>query len=369
MDGLRQGGPPALRLSPRGPLVAGGLAEEVSHLLDRLLREGQTRVVVDLSAVDAIDGAGVQGLLKAHEGARRLGGFLRLASPRPAVRVLLAQANTPPGLEVHDTVEEASARPWLWREIRFILVAVGVSAGLVALGLWWPGLRDGASRRVPGVPPGVALLHASTELLELAAAALIGLVITGAARRVQRDRALNDSMEQAQVLLCVSGAMMMIIIGDSLARAFGVVGAAGVVRFRTPVEDPRDVTILFLLMGLGMACGIGALATAGLGMLFLCTVLLVLHQTLVRPRAEGMLVEVTAGGPRVPTAHVAAAFARHGVVADLVEISPGPQAVVRYRATLPPNLAPGDVETSLVGDGARGVSAVSFLAAGGSGDR
>jgi len=155
---------------------------------------------------------------------------------------------------------------------------------------------------------------------------------------------------------------MMIIIGDSLARAFGVVGAAGVVRFRTPVDDPRDVTILFLLMGLGMASGIGALATAGLGTLFLCAVLLVLHVVLVRSTAEGMLVEVIGAGPRVPTAHVAAAFARHGVAAQLVEISPGPQTVVRYRATLPPTLSTSDVDASLVGDGAHGVSAVSWRA-------
>ena len=59
--------------------------------------------------------------------------------------------------------------------------------------------------------------------------------------------------------------MMMIIIGNSLARAFGIAGAAGIVRFRTPVDDPKDVTILFLLMGLGMATGLGAFAVAGLG--------------------------------------------------------------------------------------------------------
>ena len=83
-------------------------------------------------------------------------------------------------------------------------------------------------------------------------------------------------MEQAQTLLCVSGAMMMIIIGNSLARAFGIAGAASIIRFRTPVDDPKDVTILFLLMGLGMSTGLGALAVAGLGTAFLCITLLVL---------------------------------------------------------------------------------------------
>ena len=75
------------------------------------------------------------------------------------------------------------------------------------------------------------------------------------------------------MLLCVSGAMMMIIIGNSLARAFGIAGAASIIRFRTPVDDPKDVTILFLLMGLGMSSGLGAFAVAGLGTAFLCIAL------------------------------------------------------------------------------------------------
>ena len=352
----------ALLLSPRGLLVAGALAEEVSHLLDRLLREGHTRLVIDLSSVDAIDDAGVQALLKAHAEVHRLGGYLRLVSPKPAVRRQLERAESRAALTVHDSREEAGATSWVWREVLFALSVVAVSGLLVALGLWWPGLREAGGQRLAVSGPFEGFVFASTELLELASAAMIGFVVAGAARRLQRDRPLNDSMEQAQVLLCVSGAMMMIIIGDSLARAFGVVGAAGVVRFRTPVDDPRDVTILFLLMGLGMASGIGALATAGLGTLFLCAVLLVLHVVLVRSTAEGMLVEVIGAGPRVPTAHVAAAFARHGVAAELVEISPGPQTVVRYRATLPPTLSTSDVEASLVGDGAHGVSAVSWRA-------
>jgi hypothetical protein len=99
------------------------------------------------------------------------------------------------------------------------------------------------------------------ELSKMIAAALIGALVTAIHHPVGRDR--PKSLEQAQTLLCVSGAVMMIIIGNSLARAFGIAGAAGIVRFRTPVDDPKDVTILFLLMGLGMATGLGAFAVAG----------------------------------------------------------------------------------------------------------
>ena len=56
-------------------------------------------------------------------------------------------------------------------------------------------------------------------------------------------------------------------------RRFGIAGAASIIRFRTPIEDARDITILFILMGLGMAAGVGGFAVAGLGTLFLCAML------------------------------------------------------------------------------------------------
>jgi hypothetical protein len=124
-------------------------------------------------------------------------------------------------------------------------------------GLDWPALArtrrpcahlGGVFRgtQVP-TPTPVHRLQPFIELGKLVAAALIGALVSAVHEPVSRDR--PRSLEQAQVLLCVAGAMMMIIIGNSLARAFGIRGAAGIVRFRTPVDDPKDVTILFLLRG------------------------------------------------------------------------------------------------------------------------
>ena len=87
------------------------------------------------------------------------------------------------------------------------------------------------------------------------------------------------------MLLCMSGALMMIIIGNSLARAFGIAGAASIIRFRTPVDDPKDVTILFLLMGLGMSAGLGAFAVAGLGTAFLDEIDATVSRILQNPTA------------------------------------------------------------------------------------
>jgi hypothetical protein len=50
---------------------------------------------------------------------------------------------------------------------------------------------------------------------------------------------------------------MVVVIEDSLARAFGVVGPGSFIRFRSAIKDPRDVVSFFLAIGTGMACGMG----------------------------------------------------------------------------------------------------------------
>ena len=70
-----------------------------------------------------------------------------------------------------------------------------------------------------------------------------------------------------QILLAVIGALVMLVVGSSLARAFGIVGAAGLVRYRAKVEDPKDAGVMLSTLAVGLACGVGqwALAIFGTG--------------------------------------------------------------------------------------------------------
>jgi len=128
---------------------------------------------------------------------------------------------------------------------------------------------------------------------------------------------------------------MMIIIGNSLARAFGVFGAASLVRFRTPVEDPEDTTMLFLLLGIGMACGLGSFGVAGLATVFLCGCLFMLNH-LGERSLRLMLLDLRADGPEFPRAHVEALLAAQSVTFEAREMSHGKDASVRYYVELAP---------------------------------
>jgi hypothetical protein len=243
-----------------------------------------------------------------------------------------------------------------------------VGAALVGLGIRFPafGLEPTSLPRPTGIPgvtdsggAGVAASNPLFELAKLVTSALIGMLVTIVHRQYRTERSSNPALDQAQVLLCVSGAMMMIIIGNSVARAFGIAGAASIIRFRTPVEDARDITILFILMGLGMAAGLGALAVAGLGTLFLCALIPLLNLfSSERPRQ--MLVEIVAEERDFPMAHVHHVFAVNAILFEPREVSQGDEATAKYLTTLKPTDSLEDLSAQLIGDGKKGIKNVSW---------
>ena len=62
---------------------------------------------------------------------------------------------------------------------------------------------------------------------------------------------------QTQIILAVVGAVVMLVVGTSLARAFGIVGAAGLVRYRAKIDDPKDAGVMLSTLAIGLASGVG----------------------------------------------------------------------------------------------------------------
>jgi len=337
-----------LVLSPTEPLVDGGSAEQLERSIQRLLADGHRHLVVDLEGVPRIDGGGVRALVRGYTTARRVGGSFSLARANQEVRAFLRDAHLDTVFPIADSLQQAQARAWPWRTIGFAAAAASFCLALV-----WGGSNglDPATVTVPELAASadrpLALTNPFLSLLKLIVAAMIGLLITVVHRPVSRDKPLTRSMEQAQVLLCVSGAVVMIIIGNSIARAFGIAGAASIIRFRTPVEDPKDITILFLLMGLGMAAGLGAFAVAGLATAFLCLLLLVLDRLPSDQRPRQMMVELIAEGRDFPVVHVESVFARNGVIFEPRDVSQGKESAVKYHVSLDRQLSLEDLSAQL----------------------
>ena len=89
----------------------------------------------------------------------------------------------------------------------------------------------------------------------------------------------------AQVLISVSGAMMVQVVGTNTALAFALVGLGGFIRFRSGIKDPREAGVMFLMIGIGMAAGIGNMPVALVAAMFGIPLLIVLDYGETRRRS------------------------------------------------------------------------------------
>jgi hypothetical protein len=87
----------------------------------------------------------------------------------------------------------------------------------------------------------------------------------------------EPSVVQTQIILAIVGAVVMIIVGSSLARAFGIVGAAGLVRYRAKIADPKDAGVMLSTLAIGLACGVGIWMLALFSTVFVMAVLWVIE--------------------------------------------------------------------------------------------
>ena len=84
---------------------------------------------------------------------------------------------------------------------------------------------------------------------------LLSLAIAWVYQATYKGVAYTQSYVHTLVLMCMVVAVVMLIIGSNIARAFTLIGALSIVRFRNAIKDTRDVGFIFFAMAIGMACG------------------------------------------------------------------------------------------------------------------
>src|SRR5437588_12606747 len=103
-------------------------------------------------------------------------------------------------------------------------------------------------------------------LVRLALALVFGGAVSWIYCRTRKGEAITPSFPTTLVLLSVLIAMVTQVIGDNVARAFSLVGALSIVRFRTVVRDTKDTAFVIFSVVVGMAVGARNLWLAGIGL-------------------------------------------------------------------------------------------------------
>jgi hypothetical protein len=240
-----------------------------------------------------------------------------------------------------------------WGGIRVSSLVFGL-AGLMTGGAVLAIAKLYAAGRGPSLPFGSQLVG------RLAFATAIGLLLTAVHSAVRRSRTAGYSLGRAQTLLCLAGALTMILIDNSVARAFAIAGAASIVRFRTPVDDPTDAMVLFLAMVLGMASGVGAFGVSGVGAAGVCLLLIAFSTVTPEPRQRTVTIELVANGREFPASHVHRIFARHRVVVEPSEWSQDTATRVKYRASVDEAVPLDLLGAELMNNGEAGLHSVEW---------
>lgn len=107
----------------------------------------------------------------------------------------------------------------------------------------------------------------SVTLFHLLLAFVLAKPLAWIYARTHQGTSYSRSFVQSLVMLPLIVALVMLAIGDSMARAFGLFGALALIRFRTPIKDSRDAVFLFLSVAIGITVGVEntQLAVSGTG--------------------------------------------------------------------------------------------------------
>lgn len=110
----------------------------------------------------------------------------------------------------------------------------------------------------------------------LMVALVCGVIIALVYRYIYRGPSYSVTYVNSLVLLTLVVSVVMLVIGNNLARAFGLVGAMSIIRFRTAVRDVQDIVFIFFALSVGMASGVGLHIIALSGTIIISLIAIVL---------------------------------------------------------------------------------------------
>lgn len=197
----------------------------------------------------------------------------------------------------------------------------------------------------PGVPP--------LQVLQRLLLALgLGTLVAWVYRRTRRSAEISASFPVTLVLLAILIAMVTQVIGDNVARAFSLVGALSIVRFRTVVRDTQDTAYVIFAVVVGMAVGAQDIwvALIGIGVVGLAAYLMMARAKVFSAAQPAFLLRLRIGLGHDHTQLLAGTFDALLQERELISVATGRQGVsldVTYETRLRPAGSPDELVKAL----------------------
>lgn len=153
----------------------------------------------------------------------------------------------------------------------------------------------------------------------------------------------NLYVAQTQILLAVVAAALMMIVGDNAARAFGIFAAVSVVRFRTNIRDPKEITVLLISLALGLSAGVGRWELGLALCIFAITLLWMLERNEPGQVFRAMELKIKTNNAESAKETINDIFRRYKLETEVREVEPNnPKndvAKITYYLNLPLNIS------------------------------
>ncbi|WP_159885691.1 DUF4956 domain-containing protein [Paenibacillus puerhi] len=141
---------------------------------------------------------------------------------------------------------------------------------------------------------GTAQLTLSHSLLTIATSILLGALISFTYMKTSSRHAYSQNFALTMMLLPAIVAIIILLIGSNIARAFSLAGAFSIIRFRSAPGDPKDIAYVLFTMAAGLAVGVGSFGYAMLFTILLCVLMFVLnHFKFGQKKSTERLLKVT----------------------------------------------------------------------------
>tara|TARA_B100000401_G_scaffold38945_1_gene22970 strand:- start:79 stop:768 length:690 start_codon:yes stop_codon:yes gene_type:complete len=123
-------------------------------------------------------------------------------------------------------------------------------------------------------------IYNPTEIIiNLLLAFILGVVISLVYKKTHKGLSYSQSFMITNIFICVITCMVIMIIGNNLARAFALVGALSIIRFRTVIKDTKDIAYIFWALAAGMGSGTGSYFLTIIGSIIILIIAFILFKT------------------------------------------------------------------------------------------
>ena len=132
------------------------------------------------------------------------------------------------------------------------------------------------------------------SLLVIGTSIILGILISVVYMKTHEKDNFNSGFSTTLIMLPVIISIIILLVGNNVARAFSLAGAFSIIRFRSAPGDPKDIAYIFFTLAIGLTCGMGYITYAVLFTLILSAVMIGLHMTkFTEPKNKTMQLKIT----------------------------------------------------------------------------